>query len=178
MTRRKSHPWVQPMFSYSDVLVLSTADGDAGAEGREEGSVWLYAHQLAALNSARVHPRTLPPVVTPRYTENKPSSETSTHARRFSSQRIYKIGTLFYFLSYHLLSEAFMEIMHHKGSGLFGDDFYTTDVLHYETHACEISLIVSIVVGFGTVFICFLWSIICLLYFLVFNCIMYSRMHW
>lgn len=101
MTRRKSHPWVQPMFSYSDVLVLSTADGDAGAEGREEGSVWLYAHQLAALNSTRVHPRTLPPVVTPRYTENKPSSETSTHARRFSSQRIYKIGTLFYFLSYH-----------------------------------------------------------------------------
>lgn len=177
MTRRKSHPWVQPMFSYGDMLfcplqtemLVLRAERRALCDCMPANSLrWALHEYIWGHFHLSSHPVTL---------------KTTLFWNLYSCTSIF-ISTylqnrhFIFFSLISLLSEAFMEIMHHKGSGIFWDDFYTTDVLHCETHACEISLIVSIVVGFGTVFICFLWSIICLLYFLVFDCIMYSRMHW
>lgn len=58
-----------------------------------------------------------------------------------------------------------------------GTFFYTTDVC--ETHVCDIDLIVSSLVGFLRDSICFLSNVklFFFLHFLVFNSIMYSRMH-
>lgn len=74
-------PWVQLLFD--TFIFFPVADRDAGAEGREEGSVRLYAYQLTALRSAphrrRVHPRTRPPVsITPRHTDNNPPAPLSS----------------------------------------------------------------------------------------------------
>lgn len=128
------------------INVLSVADGDAGAEGREEGPVWLYAHQLTALNSARVHLRTLPPVVTPRHTENNPAlkpllTHSDLHLNLFTQQALY-----FLFLSSHCWVTLWFEIMHHEACccfALFGTTFIPLMFLHCETHVCKITLFPS-----------------------------------
>lgn len=93
-------------------------------------------------NSLRwVHPRTLPPVITPQHTDNDPVlnlySCTAIFILTYSHNRHFILLSLI-----SLLSEAL--IWNHASEGmslccLIWDDFYTTDVLHCETHACEIS---------------------------------------
>lgn len=83
-------------------VVLSTADRDAGAEGREEGSVWLHAHQLTALNSPEDSS-------TCRHTENNPAlnlySCTAIHILTYFHNRHF-----IFFSVTSLLSEALIWI--------------------------------------------------------------------
>ncbi len=99
---------MQLVFTGSDMLFMSSADRDAGAEGGEEGSMRLHAHQLTALSSARVHLRTLPPAVTTRHTENNPDLKTSTHAQRFFILSYLRVRHFILFPVTSTLSEAFV----------------------------------------------------------------------
>lgn len=111
--------------------VLSPADRDAGAEGREEGSVRLHAHQLTALNAAWGAPRK----------HSRLSSHWKTSLFRkpmaiFISTHSQNRHFIFFSLT-SPLGDAFTETTLHEGSGLFWDNFYTADVLHCETRLCN-----------------------------------------
>lgn len=116
-------------FTFLFTLFCPCADGDAGAEGGEEGSVRLYANQLTALISARETPEGhfhLPShAPTPKTTL---FSRTSTHAQRFFILTYWqKIGTLFYFFSHFSVEWSFLvEITYHQTT------FITPVFLHRE----------------------------------------------
>lgn len=143
--------WKVESIPLSWLVVLSLADRDAGAEGREEGSVWLYAHQLTALSHTPTH-------------WHQPCSEPLLMHSDFHLNLFTVISLLSEALIWNHASEGMLLFLPYLGWLLYHWCFTS-----WNTRLR--SLFVFIVIGFGSVLICLQWSNY-FLYFLVFDCIM------